>query len=335
MKKENKNIKTKSDIQPGNASWEDNENEGILNGEDSLLFEKISGYMKGRLDYEDILNDPQLAEADKKTQEWIKENKKVNPENVSVRKFVNEAIAEAHNEEKMEKEIKKLQSEIRNNNLDEITKEWIKEWGEEKDKNTGKRIEIKKFVSESIQQNNEKPEIEQSVKIKTTGVFRYLLLSAAAVTVVFILFKSLMPTSPDNLFKSYYKPFEAVSDITRNTTANSPDAYRNAVASYRSGDYTSALKGFYESSDSDTSSVMARFFIGITHLAMGNYVKASSMLKSVSDTPGEYQKEALWYLGLAYLKTGEREKADKCFEFLEQTNGYFSERARKILRRLK
>ncbi len=59
------------------------------------------------------------------------------------------------------------------------------------------------------------------------------------------------------------------------------------------------------------------------------------LLEVISDTPCEYQKEALWYLGLAYLKTGEKEKSARCFSLLVQSSEYYGQRAKIILRRLK
>ncbi len=85
----------------------------------------------------------------------------------------------------------------------------------------------------------------------------------------------------------------------------------------------------------DTSLVTPRFFLGMTHLALGNYNQALNLLESVADKQGEYSKEARWYLGLVYLKEGDKDKASDCFKYLAKSSDYYSERAEKILRRLK
>jgi hypothetical protein len=85
----------------------------------------------------------------------------------------------------------------------------------------------------------------------------------------------------------------------------------------------------------DTSLVPPRFFLGMTHLALGNYNQAASLLEGVAGRQGEYSKEARWYLGLIYLKEGDKVKASINFEFLAQSSDYYSERSGKILRRLR
>jgi hypothetical protein len=46
-------------------------------------------------------------------------------------------------------------------------------------------------------------------------------------------------------------------------------------------------------------------------------------------------KEAQWYLGLSYLKTGEKTKAIPYFEILSKSEGFYQNQAKKLLRRLK
>ena len=75
--------------------------------------------------------------------------------------------------------------------------------------------------------------------------------------------------------------------------------------------------------------------MGISQMELGNYDQAVKMLEDVVSRQGEYLKEARWYLGLAYIKTGNTEKAAGCFEILAGTPGYYNLRAREILRRLR
>ena len=95
------------------------------------------------------------------------------------------------------------------------------------------------------------------------------------------------------------------------------------------------LAGFSELVAMDTSQVPPRFFLGMTHVALGNYDQAVSVLEGVAGRKGEYSKEARWYLGLVYLKEGNKDKASENFELLAQLSGYYSERSEKILRLLR
>jgi tetratricopeptide (TPR) repeat protein len=176
--------------------------------------------------------------------------------------------------------------------------------------------------------------LKEKNKLLRYHFIRYVSLTAAAVGLL-ILIRILLPSSdPEKLFKSYYLPFEAKSEIIRNS-ANISKINQDALLYYTSGDYKSALIGFTENFNKDTTITSSRFFTGITCLATGNYIQSVNLLRVLSVTPGEYQKEALWYLGLAYLKTGEKEKSVKCFSLLVQSSDYYRPRAEKILRRLK
>ena len=75
--------------------------------------------------------------------------------------------------------------------------------------------------------------------------------------------------------------------------------------------------------------------MGLSELALENYPQAVNLLSGVANNTGEYAKEAKWYLGLAWLKTGNKEKAVECFEFLAGSDGFYRDRSEKILRRLK
>ena len=66
--------------------------------------------------------------------------------------------------------------------------------------------------------------------------------------------------------------------------------------------------GFRKYSEKDPSSESARFLLGMSQLALQNYNQTINLLTAVSDDSGEYGKEARWYLGLSYLKTGNKAK---------------------------
>jgi tetratricopeptide (TPR) repeat protein len=73
----------------------------------------------------------------------------------------------------------------------------------------------------------------------------------------------------------------------------------------------------------------------MSQLALQNYSQTIDLLTGVANGHGEYGKEAEWYLGLSYLKTGNKAKAIDCFEYLVKSNGFYRERAENILYRLK
>lgn len=332
MKKENKNKKTGKNY----PYFEIKDN-------DALLFDNISEVMKGRFDYEAVMNDPDLLKAEKSAEEWLHEYNMNDQINSDGRKFLNEAIEEAGIEKRIEVEINAIELEINRNNINQISETWINEWNETKKSgsDSDSRIsEIENFITAALEPEADKTndsltDIGNNKKNRFQRI-RYISFSAAAVIVIMIFLRILLPSSDTNkLYSQFYKPFDAISEITRYPGKNSIDSYQTAINNYNKGDYTLALIGFTEAFDKDTTILASRFYAGISFLATENYKQAVKFLNLISEKGGEYQKDALWYLGLTYLKTGEKEKAAGCFAQLVNSSEYYKERAEKILRRLR
>jgi TolA-binding protein len=219
----------------------------------------------------------------------------------------------------------------------------VNEWHENRLKKSGKKPETDKriyFIKHSlVPETNEtatNTNQNESNVHRRSLIFSYITISAAAVILLFALIRVLLPSSdPENLYKSYYEPFKVVSSVTRNIAENRADGYSAAVEMYKAGDYQAAAAGFSNIMLNDTSVIAPRFLMGITQLATGKYDQAIHLLGSITNGSGEYRKEAFWYLGLAYLKTGEKENAARCFEFLSKSSGFYCERSKKLLRRLR
>jgi TolA-binding protein len=314
-----------------------------LNREDSALFRTFGKYMKGRLDLEEARNDPSLPEIDKIVGDMISDYRNNSTKSTDDVNFIRDNFDGTNREKKILDEISTIKSEMQRSYVNDLSAEWVKEWHEKKKKEAFKEPktdEIRDFITRSLENKESESEIKLKEKedkvINRYLLIRYIALPAAAIIGVLILIRTLLPSSdPDNLYNSYYKPFSVISSVTRDAVANQPDKYSFAVEKYRTGDYQTAATGFSELMVLDSSSVPPRFFMGITQMALGNYDQAVSLLNGITDGPGEYRKEASWYLGLAYLKTGQKEKAARCFNLLVQSPGFYSERSGEVLRRLK
>ena len=315
----------------------------LLNKEDSVIFKSISEYMKGRLDLEEVQNDPGLTQMDSVVKDMISDYNKNKTKNKNNEKFILDIFAGGVSEEKLLDEISHIKLEIDSTNVNDISAEWVKEWHEKRQKIGSpdpQTEEIRNFISGSLESEEmEYEEILTGKKKKALSrslMVRYISLSAAAVFGVFMLVKTLVPSyDADKLFNSYYGPLNAVSPVTRGDNTNESAIYATAIENYKLGDYQTAATGFSSTLLRDSSVVAPRFFMGITQVALGNYDQAIRLLSEVSVRSGEYGKDARWYLGLAYLKNGEKDKASGCFKLLAQSSGYYHERSEKILRRLK
>jgi TolA-binding protein len=299
--------------------------------------------MRGRIDLEEVANDPVLKEIESDVKKMISDYHDVGSKHKDNERYIKDNLLKAELERKIPEEIRNIKFEIHRSDVNDLTAEWVKEWHLRKRKEVlgdPKKEEIRNFIANSLEMEEKESELKPAPeKAKNSGrssLIRYISLSAAAVIAVLLIIRTLLPSSdPEKLFGSYYKPFNIISSVTRGATADESFSYSAAVENYRNGNYQTAAAGFSVMLQNDPTSIAPRFFMGITQLALGNYGEAINMLNGINDSSGDYRKEASWYLGLAYLKTGEKERAIKCFDFLSQSSGYYSEWSAEILHRLK
>ena len=314
----------------------------LLNPGDSVLLGKISDYMRGSLDIEDVKNDPLFKEADHAAGTLTSGFDHEAPVHEAYTKIIWENISGENEEEKLAAEINDIKSESSKNDIDTITAGWVKEYNR---KHTGlnpdtESEERRAFITDSFEEPKIdyvlNPDAGNKKPFRKTILARFALPAAAAVIGAVFLLRLLLPShDPDKIFAKYYEPVSAISPVTRDANATGANSYTSAIESYNSKNYRAAERGFADAIQQDPMNISARFFMGITQIALGNYDQAETMLEDVISRQGEYVKEARWYLGLAYIKTGNPEKASGCFTILAQSPGYYSGRAEKILRRLR
>jgi tetratricopeptide (TPR) repeat protein len=340
---------------PLTKGWDDDLN---FNNEDSELFETIGDYMKGRSDLNDVMNDPDYLKTKKIVRSMISVNN-----GSSLNKENDLFIRNSFERGDLKKEISGIRLEIDQKKINEITADWVKEWHERKQKlgmNDPKMDERRSFIFEAMQDSerldqdtgiraqgmkenvetlltvssNAEKSSERNKTLRRSLIIRYSSFAAAAVLGAFMIIKTLSPSQPEGLFTSYYKPYELKSVVTRGSE-NTSNTFSKAIEDYKSGNYQTAALGFNQALQADPLSVSKKFYLGLSELAIQNYDEAANLLSSVVSNSAEFSKEARWYLGLAYLEKGNDAKAAECFKYLAENKGYYSERAEKILRRLK
>jgi TolA-binding protein len=326
----------------------------LLDQEDTALFKSAGDYFRGKLDLDEVRNDPALeavrTDVSKMVSGYFANTKKLQNNKEFIRASMGLHVAD----EPDASEMKDIRFEIHRSNVNDLTAEWVKEWHENRKKSAAgekKSKEIREFIMSSLDPGKvvtEKSDAEtdqipgNNKGIRRSLLIRYIALSAAAVLGVFLLIRTLLPSyNPDKLFSAYYSPFEMVTSVTRASTPGmnagpiEGDKFSVAVQKYRSGDYISAKALFAELLSADPSTVAPRFLMGLSCLALNEFDNAVVHLEKISESTGAYRKEANWYLGLAYLKTGDKEKAAKNLELLVQSPGYYTDRSRELLRHIR
>ena len=295
------------------------------------------------LDIEDVKSDPLFKETDDAAREMISGFDHNAPVHKANAKFISESVTGENEEEKLSDELNDIKRESAENDLGKITAGWVREWDEKQLNRVSPdpmSEERKEFITNALVEAESDFERNANAKnkklLKKIISARFALPAAAAVIGAFFLLQVLLPSgNPDKLFAKYYEPMSAISPVTRSADAGETNNYASAIENYNNKNYLAAVTSFSDILSKDPLNIPSRFFMGITQMALGNYDQAENILKEVIRRQGEYLKEARWYLGLAYIKTGNPEKAYECFDILAQSPGFYSDRAEKILRRLR
>jgi TolA-binding protein len=343
MTRQNKNNDDKSRGEPVTDSWDDADHKVLPSEEDAALFEMISASFTGLLDIQEVKNDPAYGETDDMVKLVITDYQKNATHNKDNEKFIRDSFDGKSREIIIKKEIGRIKQEINHGNLEKISADWVKEWHEKRQRNGGKDAkteEIREFITNSLKPQENITEINKSAGKKKRLIRRlvisYSMLAAAAILGAVFLIRPLLPSyNPDKIFSKFYEPLPVPSSVTRSIDAGENEAFASALESYKGGNYPDAATGFSQAMVKETASLSPRFYLGITQIALQDYNKAIDLLDDVASQQSELSKDARWYLGLSYMKAGNKAKASECFELLAKSSGFYSKRSEKILRRLK
>jgi TolA-binding protein len=294
------------------------------------LFNEVNGFMRSRFDIDDVITDPNLKMIDIQTKQMISEFNQNPSKFQNARIFVENSLSENNHQ----RELLNLQSEAEGQKVNEVTKKWVEDWNSKNQKVDTESLNRRDFITSSLEVANQTTVTDKTRWNKNywIGIAGFV---AAATIALFVFLKVVYSSSnSDELFQEFYKPLNAYSNTTRNSSS-SLDIFSNAIDLYKQGKYKTASALFSELLIKEPNLISVRFFSGITFLELNDYQQAIPMLNDVVISNGEYKKEALWYLGLIYLKTKDIEKASSCFTELAKTKGYYQAQAQELLDHLR
>ena len=306
------------------------------------LYRQISSYMRGKFDLEEAKNDPDLQYIEPVIKDAILDFQQNADKIQETRKFVRGTLNEKLIDFDLKEEINQIKREIDIYDLDDISEGWVKDWIE-KNQNIRKidpNVEkMREFILNSIEskRNYSRFRIISSIQDSFIKSLRFssIGLAAAVLIVGVILIKSLVPSeNNENLYKEFFKPMYAVSPITRGNNSGFSAQYVEALKKYNQEDYRSAANLFNDIIKQNGTLEAPHLFQGITQLELGNHDLAISHFSKVVESSQEYLKEAQWYLGLSYLKMGDKSKAIFYFKTLSETEGFYRDQSKALLRRL-
>ena len=136
----------------------------------------------------------------------------------------------------------------------------------------------------------------------------------------------------EKIYRTYYEPFTHSSAF--NGLYNSQD-HAQAIKLYENGDYSEALLMFEQAIVDNPSNLALQFYYAMCHLELGNtgFAIADFQQLANSDDPG-FSAPSTWYLGLAYVKAGQKQKAGEVFEAISTSHHPYKQKAEEIMKRL-
>lgn len=143
--------------------------------------------------------------------------------------------------------------------------------------------------------------------------YNFMKIAAAAVFVIAVgCFWFLNGSSNERLYDDYF-----TADPGLPTTMSSTDNYEffDAMVNYKQGDYKKAISKWEVLEEKAPDNDTINYFLGVAYLADKNEAQAISYLnKTVNASKSVFMEDAHYYLGLAYLKSDQIEKAKQSFQ---------------------
>ena len=137
------------------------------------------------------------------------------------------------------------------------------------------------------------------------------------------------------IYEKYFRPAEAGLTFRSEGTAYDNEL-RTAMQYYESGKYEQALYHFENILKADNTRIGLNLYTGISQMEIKKFNEANKSFHKIIDSNYIlYLEQAEWYLAFCYLMTDDIKKAREQFALIENREGYYQYRARKILRRIK
>jgi len=140
-------------------------------------------------------------------------------------------------------------------------------------------------------------------------VFRAIAASVVLLVVVWVAFGPMKKVNNQELVAEYFDPYDNANSPTRGEGVASKDIAAEAFTAYDLGDYRSSIPLFEEALENEDDVLMNTFYIGNAYLATGDGKKAISSFSTMVETGKGLAGVAKWYLALAYLQADSTEKA--------------------------
>lgn len=179
------------------------------------------------------------------------------------------------------------------------------------------------------------PQLEKMKKRSSKQVLRYAVAASIAVIISLGTYSLFFKKVDNNkIVTEFYKPYD-VTLVNRSANTSITPLMREALYKYETKDYEEAIVLFKEILEINPQMTASHLYSGISYLEIEQYKNAEKSLTAVLEhNDNLYMEQADWYLGMVYLLNEEKDKARMQFRKISNSDGYYEDEARKILRKL-
>lgn len=182
--------------------------------------------------------------------------------------------------------------------------------------------------------NKRSVQLSSNKKIFLMNAFRYA--AAACIIGIFSMaswriFFIKEDIDEDAIYTSYFKPLTDPYGTIRGDSNIADDT--RAIQAYEKENYFEAVRHYEKLVDSDPQNVKNNLFLGISFMATNQPKKAIDIFNKII-TSIEFHDDIQWYLGLAYIKVKDIQKAKDTFGNLALQESYYQKEAEEVLDKL-
>ncbi len=135
----------------------------------------------------------------------------------------------------------------------------------------------------------------------------------------------------ERIYLTYFEDFPNIVDPVQRDTPGQSEGF----IAYQNGQYQEALEIFSEMEQEDPTAIYTTFYKGICAMHLEDWslaIQAFEKVRSAGDQ--RFVEAATWYVSLAYLRSGNRDRATLILESITEAPGNFRTEARAILDQL-
>ncbi len=166
-------------------------------------------------------------------------------------------------------------------------------------------------------------------------VFRAIAASVVMLVVAWFAFGPMNSVSNQELLAQYFEPYANTNPKTRGEVIEPKDITSEAFTEYDQGNFMASIPLFEQAVKESGDHLLNTFYLGNAYLKVGDGDKAIIAFSTVVETGKGLAGVAEWYLALSYLQADKVEKAiATLINVRDHGETFYAEKANKLLNEL-